>query len=137
MKIVLDINVWLSGIFWTGEANKIIEMAEKEDFQIIISEEILAEIVSVLSRESKFQKNLSNLKLNIEELLRTILSISELVEPKIKLNVVKEDPKDNIILEAGLEGKAEYIISYDKHLLNMLEFRGMKIISPKKLLEKI
>jgi uncharacterized protein len=130
MKIVLDTNVWLSGIFWDGEASKIIEKAEKDDIQIIISEEILSEIVNVLNRESKFQKYILNLKLSIEDLLRTILSISTLIETKNKLDVIKADPKDNIILEAAMDGKAEYIISYDNHLLNMIEFRGIKIISP-------
>jgi|SRR3989344_38450 len=130
MKIVLDTNVWLSGIFWEGEARKIIKEAEKKNFQIIISEDILSEIINVLSRESKFQKRILNLKLSVEDLLRTILSTSILIEPKIKLDVIKADSKDNIILEAALAGKSEYIVSYDNHLLNMLEFRGIKIINP-------
>ena len=130
MKIVLDTNVWLSGIFWDGEASKILEKAEKKDIQIIISEDILSEIIKVLNRESKFQKYILNLRLSIEDLLRTILSISTLIETKTKLDIIKADPKDNIILEAALEGKAEHIISYDNHLLNMIEFRNIKIINP-------
>ena len=130
MKAVLDTNVWLSGIFWNGEASKIIEKAENENFQIFISEDILSEIINILSKESKFKNYILNLKLSIEDLLRTILSISTLVEPKIKLDVVKSDPKDNIILETALEGKTEYIVTYDNHLLNMIEFRNIKIITP-------
>lgn len=129
MNIVLDTNVWLSGIFWDGEASKIIEKVEKNNFKVIISEDILSEIADVLNKESKFQKHILNLKLSIEDLLRTVLSISTLVETKIKLDVIKVDPKDNIILEAALAGKSEYIISYDHHLLNMIEFRGIKIIT--------
>ncbi len=130
MKIVLDTNVWLSGIFWYGEASKIIEKAEKKNVQIFISEEILSEIANVLNKESKFQKYILNLRLSIEDLLRTILSISTLIETKTKLDIIKSDPKDNIILEAALEGKVEYIVSYDNHILNMIEFRGIKIINP-------
>ncbi len=130
MKVVLDTNVWLSGIFWDGEASKIIEKAEKDNIQILISEDILSEIVNVLNKESKFQKYILNLKLSIEDLLRTILSISTLIEIKSKLDVIKADPKDNIILEAAIDGKVDYVISYDNHLLNMIEFRGIKIISP-------
>ena len=135
MKIVLDTNVWLSGIFWEGEASKILEKAEKKDIQIIISENILSEIIKVLNRESKFQKYILNLRLSIEDLLRTILSISDLIETKSKLDIVKADPKDNIILEAALAGKSEYIISYDNHLLNIIEFRGIKIIHPSEFLK--
>ena len=130
MKAVLDTNVWLSGVFWNGEARKIIEKAENRNFQIFISENILSEIINILSKESKFKNYILNLKLSIEDLLRTILLISTLVEPKIKLDVVKSDPKDNIILETALEGKTEYIITYDNHLLNMIEFRNIKIITP-------
>lgn len=137
MKIVLDTNVWLSGIFWEGEASKLIEKAEKKDLQIIISEDILSEIIAVLNRESKFQKYILNLRLSIEDLLRTILSISTLIKTKNKLNIIKADSKDNIILEAAIDGKAEYIISYDNHLLNMIEFRGIKIISPGEFLKQV
>ena len=137
MKLVLDTNVWLSGIFWEGEASKIIEKTEKKNIQILISENILSEIVNVLNKESKFQKYILNLKLSVEEILRTILSISDLIETKTKLDLIKADPKDNIILEVALDGKAEYIISYDNHLLNMIEFRGIKIISPGEFLKII
>lgn len=130
MKIVLDTNVWLSGIFWDGEASKIIEKLERNNIKILISEDILSEIVNVLNRESKFQKYILNLKLSIEDILRTILSISTLIETETKLDLIKADPKDNIILESALDGKVDYIVSYDNHLLNMIEFRGIKIISP-------
>ena len=135
MKVVLDTNVWLSGIFWNGEANKIIEKAEKNNIQILISEDILSEIVNVLNKESKFQKYILNLRLSIEDILRTILSISTLIETETKLDIIKSDPKDNIILEASIDGKVEYIVSYDNHLLNMIEFRGIKIISPSEFLK--
>ncbi|HOW37261.1 MAG TPA: putative toxin-antitoxin system toxin component, PIN family [Candidatus Pacearchaeota archaeon] len=135
MRVVLDTNVWLSGIFWEGEASKILEKAEKKGLQVIISEEILSEIIMVLNRESKFQKYILDLRLSIEELLRTVLSISALIETKTKLNVIKSDPKDNIILEAAIDGKATCIVSYDNHLLNMIEFRNIKIVSPKEFLK--
>lgn len=130
MKIVLDTNVWLSAIFWKGEANKIIEKTENKKFQIIISEEILLEIIDVLNKESKFQKYIKDKKIIIEDLLRTILSISNLIKTNTKLDVIKDDPKDNMILSTALDGKADYIISYDNHLLNMIEFRKIKIINP-------
>jgi hypothetical protein len=137
MKIVLDTNVWLSGVFWDGEASKILEKAENKNIQIIISEDILSEIITVLNKESKFQKYILNLKLSIEDLLRTILSISTLIETKTKLDIIKADPKDNIILEAAIEGKVEYLISYDNHLLNMIEFRNIKIVSPGEFLKLV
>lgn len=136
MKVVLDTNVWLSGIFWDGEASKIIENS-KNKYEIIISEDVLLEIITVLNRESKFQKFILNLKSTVEDIIRTILSISTLIQTTTTLDIIKSDPKDNIILEAALDGKAEYIVSYDNHLLNMIEFREIRIIKPDKFLTLI
>lgn len=135
MKAVLDTNVWLSAIFWEGEANKIIEKVEKEKFEIIISREIISEIIEVLNKEAKFQKFIENRKQSTEELIRTILSIATLTETKTKIELIKEHPKDNIILEAAFDGKANYIVSYDKHILNLLEFREIKAVSPTEFLK--
>ncbi len=56
IRVVLDTNVWLSGLFWEGEAAKIIELSEKKKIIPLVNEEILQEIVNVLNREIKFQK---------------------------------------------------------------------------------
>ncbi len=135
MRIVLDTNIWLSAIFWNGEANKIINKAINAKIEIIITKEILSEIIEVLNREAKFQKFIKDKRIKIEDLIRTILSFSNLIETKSKIELIKQDPKDNIILEAALDGKADYIISYDKHILNMLEFRKIIILEPRDFLK--
>lgn len=129
MRIVLDTNVWLSAIFWEGEASKIIDKASSKKIEIIISKEIISEIIDVLNREAKFQRFLRNKKQSIEELIRTILSISRLIETKTKLRVIEHHP-DNRILEAALNGKADYILSYNKHILDLAEFKNIKMITP-------
>ena len=62
---------------------------------------------------------------------------SIIVHPKSKFNVVKDDPDDDKIIEAAVEGKAEYIITQDNHLLKLKEFKGIKIVTPKDFLELI
>jgi putative PIN family toxin of toxin-antitoxin system len=137
MKAVFDTNIWLSAIFWSGEANKLIEKAESGNIELIITKEILNEMIDVLNKESKFQRFLENRQKKTEDIIRTILSFSTLIKSKIKLNVIKEHQKDNIILEAAIDGKADYIISYDNHILNMLEFREIKILSPQEFLRML
>ena len=44
---------------------------------------------------------------------------------------------DNIVLETALEGKADYIISGDGHLLKLKEFKGTKIVNSKEFLDLI
>ena len=48
----------------------------------------------------------------------------------MRVNVIKRDLSDNKFLEAALEAKADFIITGDHHLLELREFRGVKILSP-------
>ncbi len=136
MKVVFDTNIWLSAIFWKGEANKLVESCISKNIEIIVTEEVLLEITKVLNTEAKFQKFVEDRNQKIEDLIRTILSISTLISPKSRIELIKDHPQDNIILEAALDGGADYIVSYDNHLLNMIEFREIKILGPKEFLEK-
>ena len=63
-----------------------------------------------------------------------VLEKSILVIPKRKVNVVKDDSDDNKFIEAALEGNADYIISQDRHLLDIKEFEGIKMVTPKEFL---
>lgn len=58
-----------------------------------------------------------------------------IADPLLNLNIVKADPKDNKIIECAVVGKADYVVSGDKHLLDIKEYDKIKIISPKEFLE--
>ena len=135
MKVVLDTNIWLSGIFWQGNPCKIIKLAEQGKIEIVISRHILEEIVNVLNREEKFQKFIEDRKLAIGDLVRTIISITKLIEPKSKITAIKEDIEDNKILEAAVDGKADFIVSGDRHLLDLKQFNEIKILKAKEFLD--
>ena len=53
-----------------------------------------------------------------------------------RIDVIKDDTSDNKYLECAVEGKADYIISGDKHLTDLQLFRGIKIIDPAKFLKQ-
>ena len=60
---------------------------------------------------------------------------SILVEPGERFKIVFEDPKDNIFIETAAAGKADYIVTQDKHLLKIKEFRKIKIIAPEEFIK--
>lgn len=64
-----------------------------------------------------------------------ILSHSELVCPAFTLNVIIEDPADDRILECAVEGEVDYLVSGNKHLLDVNEFQGIKIVTARQILE--
>ena len=137
MRIVLDTNVWLSSIFWPGEADKVIRYVINRKIEVVVTKKILLEIVEVLNREAKFQRFIKNRKIAIESLIRAIISITKLVISESKLNIIKQHPSDNKILESAVDGKVDYLISYDNHLLNLNEYKGIKILTPTDFLKKL
>ncbi len=130
MRLVLDTNVWLSGIFWEGEAYKLIRTIGSKEIEVVVTKKILVEIVEVLNHEAKFQRFVKDKKVAIEDLVRTILSMSKLIVSKSKLNVIKEHPSDNKILESAVDGRVNYLVSYDKHLLKLKQYKKIKILEP-------
>lgn len=61
--------------------------------------------------------------------------VLKVVEPKFKVNIVHDDPSDNRVLECALAVKADVIVSGDKHLLALGEFRNIRIITSAKFLK--
>ncbi len=125
MKVVLDTNIFISGIFWKGSSNRVITNWREERFTLVTSLEAVSEIIKILK---DFKIKLSDEM--IKEWIDLIVTNSIIVEPKEKIEAVKDDPKDDIFIETAVAGNVDYIISQDNHLLKLKEFRGIKIITP-------
>jgi len=134
MKITVDTNILVSSTFWSGDSDRILEKVEKKEIELVLSEEIISEFLKVLDYE-EIQNKIKNKNLEMRRTIEKIVSISTIVEPKEKLSIIKEDPDDDIILECAVEGNVDYIISKDKHLLKIENFRGIKVIKPEELLK--
>ena len=70
-----------------------------------------------------------------EYLLNFIKSISIIVKPTKTINIIKEDPADNKVIEVALESRSRYIISGDKHLLNLRKYKNTKILSAREFID--
>jgi len=57
------------------------------------------------------------------------------VTPRRMVSVIGEDPDDDIVLSTALEGKASHLVTGDRHLLELARFRGVRIVTPKEMLE--
>lgn len=96
----------------------------KENIQIFSSQEIIEEYKEILARDFDYGEQ------EIGEILERVLQFVNIVIPNIKVEVVKEDSDDNKIIECAFESNTEYILSYDKHLLKLKEYQGIKIVRP-------
>ena len=125
MKVVLDTNIFISGIFWKGSSNRIIANWKEGKFTLVTSLEAISEVIKILK---DFKIKLSDEM--IKEWVDLIVRNSMIVEPKEKIEAVKDDPTDNIFIETAVAGNVDYIVSQDNHLLKLKEFRGIQIITP-------
>ena len=128
-KAVFDTNILVSAWFWEGNESKLIESVEEGFIHGYSSKQLIEELCRIL-RYPKF-----NLSQDWVESIRSYyLLLFKIVSPMQAVNIMLEDPSDNMVLECALEAEADYIVSGDHHLLNVGEFRGVKIVTAAKLL---
>jgi putative PIN family toxin of toxin-antitoxin system len=77
------------------------------------------------------------LRVELDDFAALILSKAEFVSPEESIRVIEADPSDNKFLEAAVAGKVDYIVSGDKHLLDLKEFRGFAVLAPSVFLERL
>ncbi len=136
MRVVLDTNVLISATFWNGDSNTILGLIEKKEIELIISKEILEEFIGVLGYKD-IQEKIRNKNLEMNRTVEKVASISTIVEPSKRFKVIKEDYDDDKFLDCAFEGKAQFIITKDNHLLKLREFEGIRIITPTEFLKEI
>jgi putative PIN family toxin of toxin-antitoxin system len=137
MRVVLDTNIIVSGIYWSGPPFAILEAAKAKRFQILTSEVLLDELDDVLSR-AKFTNRVALLRtLPGRSIHASVQDLVELVNVISDINIVTRDPDDNAVLACALDGGADYVISGDRHLLELGEFAGIQILPPDRFAKQI
>ncbi len=132
IRAVLDTNTIVSAIINTDNSvsQEIYQNSKDKRFLLVISPSILAEVEDVIHRARlmRFHKYSA---LELKRIAKELTNVSLIVPGKIEIEVVR-DPDDNKIISAALEGKADYIISRDRDLLDLKEYKGIKIVTPEK-----
>ncbi|KJU84263.1 protein containing DUF132 [Candidatus Magnetobacterium bavaricum] len=136
-KVVLDTNVFVSAIITPqGKSARILRLVWEGKIQMVTSADIMSEIRDVLLY-SKIRKYHLRTPEQIETYLEDVVGFSEVTCGQLKIDAVKSDPADNKIIECALEGNVDFIISGDRHLLNLINYQGIKIVAPSTFLESI
>lgn len=130
MKVAVDTNFLISATQWDySVSHKLLQKLIINNTEIFTTREILDEFSEVLKRDFLYNE------IDIKNILEKALQFLTLVNPNKKVEVIKEDVDDNKIIECALESRAEYIISYDNHLLKLKEYQGIRIIKPEEFLD--
>jgi len=134
IKIVLDTNIFISGTFWSGDSAKILRLIESREVILVTSSEIIEEYNRILfSDEMKEKVDFHSEK---TQAVQKITQLALFVQPTVKLNVVKDDPDDNKFIEAAVAGNVQFIVSKDKHLLNIKKYNEIPIVLPEDFLKE-
>jgi uncharacterized protein len=126
LTAVFDINVLVSSLIVKGKPRELWQKAKDNEFAFVYSKEILSDLARVLKRQ-KFEKYLASADIRL--FLNDIRVTGILVPLKSKFSVVAEDPDDDIIIRTAYDAKADFVVSGDRHLLTLKEFKGIRIVT--------
>ncbi len=131
MKVVLDTNVLVSGIFWGGAPLKILDLWKKRKLELLASAPILDEYLRTIQRLAD--------KAARPDLYR---AWALLLPSRLKLVSVKKsfrlcrDADDDMFIDCAITGKAHYIVTGDRDLLVLRQVMNVRIISPNQFLQR-
>ena len=127
-RVVVDTNVLVSS-FFGGKPREVMELWRDGQFVLCLSDDILAEYLEVLARFAHAKQEAQAFLAMVSEGERVAF-----VTPRERIREVVADPEDNRFLECAVTAEAEMIVSGDRHLLGLREFRGIPIVDPAALL---
>jgi hypothetical protein len=134
LKAVVDVNLVVSGIISKeGSPAKLLLAWRNNDFLLIISEGMLEETKKVL----QYPRIKNKYNLNVQDISQAIGAIERfafVLPDRIKVDIIKDDPDDNKVIACALAANADYIVSGDRHLLELSAVKGISIVTAKEFL---
>jgi putative PIN family toxin of toxin-antitoxin system len=130
LRVTADTNILISAlIFPGGKPFQLLELAREGKINLTVSEAILDEMAGVLARKFNWQPE------EIAAGRKWITEMARTVKPAVRLDIIKEDPPDNRILECASAAGSDYIVSGDKDLLRLGRYDSIRIVRLAEFLE--
>jgi len=125
LRVVLDTNVIVSGFNFMGsKPAEILDLVVYGDLANFASPHIIQETRNTLIRKFSWTEG------EADAAAFWLTTHSKVVNPTSRISIISHDDPDNRILECALEARADYIITGDRHLLNLQNLQGMNIVTP-------
>jgi len=123
LKVVLDTNILVSAIIFGGYPRHILQKVVEGEVVAFTSKFLIAELSDVLIKKFSFSKE------QVEAVISLLSQHLLIVAPTKSIDTLA-DKADNRVLEAALEARVKFIITGDKDLLELKEFKGIRIVFP-------
>jgi putative PIN family toxin of toxin-antitoxin system len=124
MKAVFDTNVLVAAFVTEGVCAKLLGRARRKQLDLVISPFILKEFENVLLKKFSASKE------QTRTATKLISEAAQMVNPTSMVSGVCRDPNDDQILSCTLSAEADYLVTGDMDLLELKEFRGIRILTP-------
>ncbi len=130
-RVVADTNIYISALMFGGLPGMLLDLGLMHAIRLVISPALLDEL------QDKLRVKFGVLAQDAAAIRAKLESIGDLIVPAIVLDVVTDDPDDNRVLECAVTGRADYIVSGDRHLLKLKEHAGIPILTAREFLDRL
>jgi putative PIN family toxin of toxin-antitoxin system len=137
VRAVVDTNVLISGATGSTVPGQVVDAWRREKYILVTSPQLVSEVERVLHYPN-IMSQFSFSEKSISDFIGTLTTRGYVTSGTLSLNVLENDPDDNWVIAAAVEGAADYIVTGDKkHLLSLGSYQNISIINPKEFLAKI
>jgi putative PIN family toxin of toxin-antitoxin system len=131
MKVVVDTNVFISGVFFSGPPHTILDAWRRGLVTLVLSPEILVEY-----QETSRELAAAYPRVDLTPWLELVTAAAMVVEALPLPAQVCTDPDDDKFLACALASKTAVVTSGDKALLATSGFRGIAVLTPRKFVDE-
>lgn len=135
LRAVIDTNVLVSGVLWRGVPFHLLRWAEGGTLIIYTSLEIMAEVHRVLNYP-KFEQYIDKQKVSSGELFAKIASLCTIIQADQIVKGVCSDADDEKFLSCALTANVEVLVSGDRHLLDLKQYKSVRIVTAREFYEE-
>jgi len=131
LKVVMDTNVFVSGVFFSGPPYQILQAWQSGEFELVVSQEILDEyrpVGEILGEEHP--------KIDLNPILSFVIEHAKVYKPAKLKEPVCEDPDDDKFFACALASGSKVIVSGDKHLLKVSGYEEIEVLKPREFADR-
>ncbi len=131
LKVVMDTNVFVSGVFFSGPPYQILNAWQSGEFELVVSQKILDEyrrVGEILGEERP--------AVDLKPILNFVLEHAKVYKSAVLKEPICEDPDDDKFFACALASGSKVIISGDKHLLKVSGYQGIQVLKPREFVDE-
>ncbi len=135
-RVVLDSVVAVSSFLTTGLTAELVLLCE-EKVDLYTTEKILQEIHHVLLAKPHIRNRYDYTATEVDVFVAYLQEISTIIEQVPEISVIERDPKDDMIIACAVAASANYIVSRDRHLLDLGRYQDIQIVTPENFMQML